>query len=89
MTSNGTSNSCRSSVGPWASDTAPGSSSTGSFPFIHPIITSGCQAGEPPSKELLRFYSKFCEFFSASWLQMRLSIARVRVYRGRRQEKGK
>lgn len=65
------------------------SSSTGSFPSIHLIIMSGCQAGEPPSKELLRFYSKFCKFFCASWLQMRLYIARVKGYRGTRQGRDK
>lgn len=73
---------------PWPVTELHNSSSTGSFPFIHLIIMSGCQAGEPSSKELLRFYSKFCEFFSAPWLQMRLYIARVRTYRGTRQGRG-
>lgn len=73
---------------PWPVTQLRSSSSTGKLPFIHLLIMSGCQAGAPPSQESLRFYSKFCKFFSASWLQMRLCIAQARAYRRTRPERG-
>lgn len=38
---------------------------------------SGCQEGEPPSEELLKFYSKFCKFFFSAffWLQIRVYVS--------------
>lgn len=64
-------------VGPQTSDRArPLLPSMNSLLFIHLVITSSCQEGEHPSKELLKFYSKFYKFlFPAFWPQIRLYVS--------------